>query len=375
MAVYQRGGVYWIDFYFAGKRYRRPGGESHRQAKDALDRIRGRIASGDFDPAELDPVDPEPGPLFERVLKLYRENRDAAGKLTESYHHLSRWCEAFKGRPVASITSEEIEVKLTTWAEARKWAPATRNRALGQLSGMLSYAYGRRWLDSHPTERGRVPLLREDNAREGWLRPEVIETLKAKAREIGKAWIVPHITAAAETGMRLGELCSLTRASYREDGEVGPHVLTGRTKNGTVLACPVAGETLAYIRGVVEKLPFPGSYLFPGPMGKGAHEAIRRTFRKIVTAAELSYGRTREGITWHSLRHSMATNARLAGVPEEVIQRMGNWKDRRMVNRYAKVPSELMRDGATKLAVFMAHSHTTVTNAPAAGQATADAAR
>ena len=56
--------------------------------------------------------------------------------------------------------------------------------------------------------------------------------------------------------------------------------------------------------------------------------------RRAVEAAKLPYGRGRDGITFHTLRHSGASILANAGVRLEAIMRIGNWRDRRMVERY-----------------------------------------
>ncbi len=282
MAVYSRGEQCWIDFYYAGKRYRRPAGTNGKEARKALDRIKGDIASGDFDPADLDPQPEELGVLFEKALDLYIEHREAQGKQRASYLYLDRlWREVLKGRPVREITSEEIEMHLSTWGEDRDWAPATRNSTLMQLSGFLSYCYGRRWIESHPTEKGRVPLLAVDNCRERWLTLAEIETLIEKAPEYMK----PMIRFACCTAMRLGEICTLTRASYQKAEDGKPYLVTERTKNGERLVWPLEGWAKEYVEARVDDLPFPGSHLFAGPDGEAAREGILRGFQAVVEAA------------------------------------------------------------------------------------------
>jgi integrase len=358
MAVYSRGEQCWIDFYYAGKRYRRPAGTNGKEARKALDRIKGDIASGDFDPADLDPQPEELGVLFEKALDLYIEHREAQGKQRASYLYLDRlWREVLKGRPVREITSEEIEMHLSTWGEDRDWAPATRNSTLMQLSGFLSYCYGRRWIESHPTEKGRVPLLAVDNCRERWLTLAEIETLIEKAPEYMK----PMIRFACCTAMRLGEICTLTRASYQKAEDGKPYLVTERTKNGERLVWPLEGWAKEYVEARVDDLPFPGSHLFAGPDGEAAREGILRGFQAVVEAAGFEYGRTRQGITFHSLRRTAATLALNAGVPEHVVQKLGNWKDRGMVALYARVSDVTLRDAAGKLAGLIGGSHKVVT--------------
>jgi len=66
-------------------------------------------------------------------------------------------------------------------------------------------------------------------------------------------------------------------------------------------------------------------------------------------------------ITFHTFRHSMASIALNNGVPEAVVQKMGNWRDRRMIARYAKVSDETLRDAAGKVAALVGRGHTVVT--------------
>lgn len=441
MPTFVRGDTYWIDFRFAGKRYRRPvasitdgGGKKKAKsaAEDALVSIKGRIAAGTFDPADLAQTapapepPPDPGVLFDRALDLYLEARFAQGKSVTSYKRLrgaSRggkpgkpgdWERAFTGRPLRSITSDEIEEHLSRWGEKRKLSPASRNRALAQLSAFLSYCYGRRWIDAHPTERGRVPKLREDNARTRWLRLHEVETLiaacatRAEAREEGsaayavpdargRAWLRDTLPALLRfgvmTGMRLGEVCSLRRASYQDDGEGRAFLFTDRTKNGTRLAWPLETGALEIVKAQLGTIgPFPGAHLFPGPKGGRAESVIRRELRGVVEAAGLAYGRyveridpktgerstvrgsdgcpvrNPEGVTFHTLRHSMASLSLNAGIPEHVVQQMGNWKTATMTRRYAHLADEGLRTAAGTLATLV-RGHAVVTPSEASAAA------
>lgn len=64
----------------------------------------------------------------------------------------------------------------------------------------------------------------------------------------------------------------------------------------------------------------------------------------------------------------MASLALNAGIPEPVVQQMGNWKTRTMVARYAHLADQTMCDGAGKLAELVGRSHTTVTVASDASE-------
>ena len=104
------------------------------------------------------------------------------------------------------------------------------------------------------------------------------------------------------------------------------------------------------MEAAVARAKFPHSYMFPGPRDGNALMSIRRAFPEAVEAAGLKYGRKDpDGVTFHTYRHSMASLALNAGVPKSTVQRMGNWKSAAMVNRYAHLADETLRDAAKKV--------------------------
>ena len=58
----------------------------------------------------------------------------------------------------------------------------------------------------------------------------------------------------------------------------------------------------------------------------------------------------------------MASLALNAGVPERTVMAMGNWKTRTMVDRYAHLADETLREAAAKVAAIVGRGHTVVTN-------------
>jgi integrase len=128
-------------------------------------------------------------------------------------------------------------------------------------------------------------------------------------------------------------------------------VITERTKNGERLIWPLEGWPLKYVKERVASAKFPGDYLFPGPRGGNPYTSVHHTLPDVVEKAGLKFGRKEtDGVTFHTFRHSMASLALNNGVPEAVVQRMGNWKTRVMVDRYAHLADESLRAGAATLA-------------------------
>jgi len=178
--------------------------------------------------------------------------------------------------------------------------------------------------------------------------------------------------------MRLGEICSLTRADFQNVVREGsdqsiPACIVTNTKNGKTLAYPLHGWPLEYIRSRVEQLDFQGERLFPGPHGGNARASIRRYLPRAVVAAGLEWGKyvrgddgkarldekgnkllNHRGVTFHTLRHSMASIALNNGISPEAIQELGNWKTRRVVENYAHLADENLISAAGRMAEIVA---------------------
>ncbi|MCH7781364.1 MAG: site-specific integrase, partial [Acidobacteria bacterium] len=214
-----------------------------------------------------------------------------------------------------------------------------------------------------------------------WLRRHEIDALVVAVGQeegIDEDWrtvLVDAIIFAASTGVRFGCLCELRPSDYA-DG----FIVIDRDKNGERVHIPIAGDLEILVDRRVEAADFPGSYLFPGPKGGNARASIRRWLPRIVRAAGLVWGKYKngadgkvlrdrhgnkvlnpEGVTFHTFRHSFASNAFLSGVPDSVIQRLGNWKTGSMLDRYRHHADEQLRDGAKRVAACVAGGHTTVT--------------
>ena len=348
------GGLHWgVDYRDPAtkKRRRKTGFASKELALRWKDREERRLLGLLKKEEEVEQV------LFKDAVDRYLEHRFAAGKSRRSYSHLrvigvreerpGFWTKVFGDHPIASLTADMIEEALRKRARRHRWAPATYNRALAQISALFTYARRRKWIKEHPVERGRIPRMPEDNARTRWLRLHEIEAILEHCPD----WLEPIVRFAVATGMRQGEICSLTRASYQVDQQDRAYVVTERTKNGERFVWPLEGWPREYVEKRVAESRFPGDYLFPGPRGGDPRTSLIRVLPDVIRAAGLRYGRKyKDGVTFHTFRHSMASLALNHGVPESTVQRMGNWKSRVMVQRYAHLADEELRKAAATIA-------------------------
>ncbi len=77
--------------------------------------------------------------------------------------------------------------------------------------------------------------------------------------------------------------------------------------------------------------------------GKPLANVATRAWRRALVRAEIIDFR------WHDLRHTWATWQRQAGTPTHELQRLGGWKSRVMVERYAHLAPEHLASAAGRI--------------------------
>jgi len=311
-----------------------------------------------------------PAPSFATTLESYLQDRERQGKRTDSYRKLQDWNRALGGRNLSAITLDDVETQLAAWQIERGWSAATYNNALAQISGVFTYSYRRGWIDQHPI-RHRAERLKVANERQRWLRTVEIEAIQAAALDVAakktpeapQDWLANLIAVAVATGVRRGKLCAMRCADVERDEHDGLSLFIGRDKNGDPLHKRVLGGLLAIVQRRL-KGRTPGAFLFPGPRDGNAYTSLARFLPLAVRLAGmrnpslgLRWGRKhRDGITFHTFRHSMASLAANSGVPLDVVQTMGNWKTATMMRRYAHLADDRLHDGEQRLAEILCHN-------------------
>jgi len=136
---------------------------------------------------------------------------------------------------------------------------------------------------------------------------------------------------AVETGLRAGELRSLTRASFELDASPPTVTVTAaypkRRRDDTL---PLRSDLAAELRPVLARLA-PGASVFNVPR----RENVARMFRADLKAAGIPYrddaGRVAD---FHSLRHSFITNLIRAGVHNKTAQDLARHSTPTLTGRY-----------------------------------------
>jgi integrase len=232
-----------------------------------------------------------------------------------------RSSEAHRTLPRKKRLAEITPTDLNAWRDARLKLNARGSvlRDMTLLSAVLEKCKEWGWLETNPLKDVKRPA--EPDHRERLVTDEevsrMLETLggaDGPIRSVSQA-VAVCMLVALETGMRAGELCSLTW-----DRVHPTHVrLTTATKSGKareVPLSPTARELLERMKGWDDHLVF----------GLGS-QSLDALFRKARTRAKLS------GFTFHDLRHTAATRlARKLHVLD--LCRMFGWTNPKMAMRY-----------------------------------------
>lgn len=228
---------------------------------------------------------------------------------------------SFRGRSAESITPRELERFLAENGEENDWAPATINRYRALLS--LVYRLG---IESGKVKENPARLVKhrqENNARVRWLSNEEEVRLRTYIQNTCPEHI-PELDLALHTGMRLGEMYSLTW----ENVNMSRKVLTiPRSKNGQTRHVPLNAAALYALAALRKR-------------GDGTGPVVRNLDGEPLAGPRywfepaLPKSKIRR-FSWHCLRHTFASRLVMAGVDLRTVQELMGHKSIEMTVRYS----------------------------------------
>jgi integrase len=278
--------------------------------------------------------------LWEKYAPKAEEHNDSwktdKGRAAHLLRHL--------GPKVAmSLTSDDVVAYRTarrkeTTVRGGPPSPATQDREIELLQRFLNDAVAAKKIPSNPI--AHVPYLRVPNVRQVVVQSSTFDECLAKISERSR-WMVPILTTAYDTGMRISEVLGLLWTQI--DLPAGRLVLDpSQTKAEDMRTVILSERVLASLR-VLQANPWhPDSpYVFPNPKTGKPRTIPRKGFARAFPP----------GVHIHDLRRSFATEARRAGVAEGVVMRLGGWKTRAVFDRYAIVQEDDLREAQRALQV------------------------
>jgi integrase len=194
--VYQRGPIWWLDYYVGDRRFREPGGRSQREALKKLRARRAAALCDQFVPPEQERV------TVVELLDALRTHLEIRGSksLGAFGSHSKPVREAFGHLRASRVTSAQLEEYARSRQETGK-ANATINRGLQGLRAAFNLARRQGRLSRVP----HFPMLKEDNVRRGFFEVEEFEAVVSNLPEP----IADIARFAYLTGWRKGELTGL----------------------------------------------------------------------------------------------------------------------------------------------------------------------
>ena len=201
---------------------------------------------------------------------------------------------------------------------------ATINRELSCLKTAFNRAIREGKATTNPV--GQVKFLAEHNARDRVLSEAEFDRLLAKS----PAHLRPILICAYETGMRYGEIISLTWEQVdQEKGII--HLLTGTTKNGEGRKVPISAALREALSRLERNCPEVFTY-----KGRGIIWA-KHSFNRACELAGI------KDFRFHDFRHTFVTRMRKAGVPDRVIMSITGHKTFSMLQRYDSIDEDDLR--------------------------------
>jgi integrase len=289
------------------------------------------------------------GAELDRYLVRHAKHENLRDSTVRRHNETARKLKPLRGVPVPALHVTQVE----DWLHEVE-APNQAAKALGLLKAVLRSAEGRGQAVDRAIFKLTPPVYDERESR--FLSYEQMKQLSS--------WMLGFVNrivlVAGLTGMRQGELLSLTTSDLCLDGcdenrEPHVHVRQGKTKAARRRVALV-GPVVTLLREQLLARP-PSQYVFPTKTGLrwDRNRFMERAFRKAVKRGGDEYA----GVTFHSLRHSFVSIAAKAGWSYEHIAEQVGWSSRTaafMYQRYRHLFEDEMPTQVAKLDAFLSAS-------------------
>lgn len=352
--IFQRGGRWWVAYYAprAGRsvEHREAAGQTEAEAKKLLRRRMQEIAAHRLGARSFG------GPRQERVtvdeiLAGLERDYEIRGRraLPQLRSHLVHVRAFFSMDRAIAVNGQQVRDYIQK-RQAEKAAAATINHEVKALGRAFSIAVEGGVLSTVP----KFPLLREQNARQGFFERAEFETV---LNAIENSDLRDFCEWFFLTGMRPGEIRSLTWEGF--DSETMTLRLHGRdAKTGYARGLTLEGEYRKVIERRVAARRLGTSLIFHRE-GKPIGD-FRKTWQAACVEARVGQmidlpnkKKRYVGKRLYDLRRTAVRNMIRAGVPERVAMEVSGHRTRATFDRYNITSERDMREALLKTSAYV----------------------
>jgi integrase len=314
---------YWIVYRVDGKRYRETTGTTNKRLADqCLASREGDIAQGKFKLANQR-LSPTFKDFSQEYLEWARANKRSWDRdeimvrnLMDDFGHLK----------LASLKPKQVEkFKIRRSAEVEK---STTNREVSLLKRIVNLAVEWQLIESNPI--AKVKKFKEPPPSEFFL-------TQAEAKRLVDACTEPFrwiVITALHTGMRRNEILFL---KWEHVNLVRRSIHVVNTKNGEDRHIPMDDTVFE----LLNSLPKISEYVFAQKNGL-PYSWIGRAWKRALTNAGLQ-------CRFHDLRHTFASHLVQNGANQLQVQKLLGHKSFKMVQRYAHLGEQHLREAVSAL--------------------------
>lgn len=323
--IRKRGKVWYVDYYYKGKRYIKAISKHKRLAELVLKDIEVKIEKEEHLGIHATGRITFPS-MAEKYLEFSKTNK-AEKSYKRDILSLKHLKEFFGNAYLQEITTEKIESYKNQRAE--KVSNATINRELACLKHLFTKAIEWGYIDKNSSKK--VKLLKEPPGRVRYLEKDEIKKLLKNCSDN----IRPIVITALTTGMRLSELFNLRWQDIDFEEKV---IIVRNSKNNESRILPM-NQTLY---STLVALPRTNEFVFTSKNGN-PYKSIKTSFKNALKKAKI------ENFRFHDLRHTFASHLAMNGWNLRTIQQLMGHKTFAMTLRYSHLSKTHLQEAVYSL--------------------------
>ncbi|MDI1472115.1 site-specific integrase [Thermodesulfovibrio sp. 1176] len=350
MALYKRGGVWWISLYHNGKRHRISTKTSDRKkAEEIYAKVMLKLNNSKSEPAPdlLKPAESTESSIsyaefYEKHYLPWCYKRQAYYESMKKYY-LNVLPEWFKELKLKQIGLKDVEYLQSYFIE-KKYSIATCNRYISILKASFSKACDWNMItERRLKEIRKVQSLKGETKRLRYLTKEEINRLLFHCEQ----HLYPIIYTAIHTGMRKGEILALKWSQIDLKNGI---ILLDRTKNYNRREVAMTDSLKALFRQLHSQRRLDTDYVFVNPDTGKRYTDLKRSFNSACRKAGI------RDFHFHDLRHTFASHLVMSGADLKTVQELLGHKSLTMTLRYSHLSQAHKKEALKALENNFGHS-------------------